>query len=50
MRFLSLYLNSTFGRKDELKSAAKQEIIPLGGVDYNSKLEIYSHSLNSFHH
>ena len=27
---------------------AKQEIIPLGGIEYNSILEIYSHSLNSF--
>ena len=26
------------------KNAAKQEIIPLDGVDYNSKFEIYSHS------
>ena len=33
MQFLSLYLNSTFGRKDELKNAAKQEIIPLDGCD-----------------
>ena len=30
------------------KNAAKQEIIPLGGIEYNSILEIYSHSLNSF--
>ena len=50
MRFLSLYLNSTFGRKDELKNAVKQESVPLDGVIYNSKLEIYSHSLNSFCH
>ena len=27
---------------------AKQEIIQLGGIEYNSILEIYSHSLNSF--
>ena len=27
------------------KNAAKQEIIPLGGVDYNSILEFYSHSI-----
>ena len=30
------------------KITAKQEITPLGGIEYNSILEIYSHSLNSF--
>lgn len=30
------------------KTAAKQENVPFGGVDYNSILEIYSHSLNPF--
>ena len=31
----------------DIAIAAKQTIISLGGVDYNSLLEIYSHSLVS---
>ena len=30
------------------KNATKQESVPLDGIEYNSILEIYSHSLNSF--
>ncbi len=33
-----------------IETAAKQDIIPLSGIEYNSILEIYSHSLNPSYH